>query len=256
MFVFDCYRYCTSEGPSTKLVCLHCKTKYCGACLHGESGKMESLIKCAKCGKKPRVLASKDRGEFGGANSGVGTSQGGYSPSAALKMQHKENKTSSRSSPSTSEKKLKSNGKQTIFDKLTDTSLYTGAHKHRFTQDGKGKGLAGRDAASGQEYGASKVNDLSQILRPGNSKVKPLAAHQVSTTTEKAATSTTPKKKKDGPSIFDKLTDPKLYTGAHKHRFGSDGKGRGMAGRDAASGIEYGSGKVNDISSILRPGFH
>jgi len=36
---------------------------------------------------------------------------------------------------------------------------------------------------------------------------------------------------KKGPSIFDKLTDPKQYTGAHKARFDSDGKGRGIAGR-------------------------
>jgi len=33
------------------------------------------------------------------------------------------------------------------------------------------------------------------------------------------------------PSIFDKLTDPKQYTGAHKQRFDADGKGRGIAGR-------------------------
>ena len=33
------------------------------------------------------------------------------------------------------------------------------------------------------------------------------------------------------PSIFDKLTDPKQYTGAHKARFDAEGKGRGIAGR-------------------------
>jgi len=39
------------------------------------------------------------------------------------------------------------------------------------------------------------------------------------------------KTQKKGPSIFDKLTDPKQYTGAHKQRFDSEGKGRGIAGR-------------------------
>jgi hypothetical protein len=39
---------------------------------------------------------------------------------------------------------MEGNKKQSIFDKLTDTSLYTGAHKARFNADGKGKGLAGR----------------------------------------------------------------------------------------------------------------
>ena len=34
-----------------------------------------------------------------------------------------------------------------VLDKLTDTSQYTGAHKQRFDADGRGRGLAGRDAA-------------------------------------------------------------------------------------------------------------
>ena len=38
-----------------------------------------------------------------------------------------------------------SSGSGGIFDKLTDTSLYTGHHKQRFDGDGKGRGLAGRD---------------------------------------------------------------------------------------------------------------
>jgi hypothetical protein len=32
-----------------------------------------------------------------------------------------------------------------IYDKLTDTSQYTGAHQARFDEDGKGRGLDGRD---------------------------------------------------------------------------------------------------------------
>ena len=33
-----------------------------------------------------------------------------------------------------------------IYDRLTDTSGYTGSHKHRFDETGRGKGLQGRDA--------------------------------------------------------------------------------------------------------------
>ena len=50
--------------------------------------------------------------------------------------------------------------KTTIYDKLTDASLYTGAHKERFdASTGKGKGLAGRDftakgGAGGRATGA------------------------------------------------------------------------------------------------------
>lgn len=35
-----------------------------------------------------------------------------------------------------------------IFDKLTDHSLFTGAHKQRFDKDGKGRGLHGRDSVA------------------------------------------------------------------------------------------------------------
>ena len=30
------------------------------------------------------------------------------------------------------------------MDRLTDTSKYTGSHKERFDEEGKGKGIAGR----------------------------------------------------------------------------------------------------------------
>lgn len=40
--------------------------------------------------------------------------------------------------------------------------------------------------------------------------------------------STSPKKVD---AVVSRLTDPKLYTGSHAHRFDADGKGRGMAGR-------------------------
>lgn len=56
-----CKWYCTSTGPSTNLVCQSCGCHYCGACLHGESGKMKSLLKCAKCGKKPTVKSNAER---------------------------------------------------------------------------------------------------------------------------------------------------------------------------------------------------
>ena len=38
-------------------------------------------------------------------------------------------------------------------DRLTDTSKYTGSHKERFDESGKGKGIAGRqDQASTDGY--------------------------------------------------------------------------------------------------------
>ena len=32
-----------------------------------------------------------------------------------------------------------------ILDRLTDSSKYTGSHKHRFDESGRGQGLQGRD---------------------------------------------------------------------------------------------------------------
>lgn len=42
-----------------------------------------------------------------------------------------------------------------IVDRMTDTSAYTGTHKERFGSDGKGLGMAGKDAPP--------VKDLSQV---------------------------------------------------------------------------------------------
>ena len=36
-------------------------------------------------------------------------------------------------------------GKASIFDRLTDSRLYTGAHKFRFDETGRGLGLDGRE---------------------------------------------------------------------------------------------------------------
>lgn len=51
--------------------------------------------------------------------------------------------------------------------------------------------------------------------------------------------------------IFDRLTDSRLYTGAHKHRFDDSGHGRGIEGREDRFGRAR-SGKVDDLSLITR----
>lgn len=61
-------------------------------------------------------------------------------------------------------------GSGNIFDRLTDTSKYTGTHKERFDQNGRGLGLAGRDSvAKGSgtftQYRGGDVKNLAQILR-------------------------------------------------------------------------------------------
>ena len=47
------------------------------------------------------------------------------------------------------------------IDRLTDTSKYTGTHKQRFDETGKGRGLAGRDSvAKGQGMSAGSVGSM------------------------------------------------------------------------------------------------
>jgi len=46
-----------------------------------------------------------------------------------------------------------------IFDKLTDSSNYTGAHKERFDKSGKGRGRQGRRSSE------DRIEDISQITR-------------------------------------------------------------------------------------------
>lgn len=55
-------------------------------------------------------------------------------------------------------------GGDKVFDRLSQPKGFTGAHKERFDEDGKGKGLAGREDAS------DRTKDLKQMTRPGVSK--------------------------------------------------------------------------------------
>jgi len=158
-----------------------------------------------------------------------------------------------------------------ITQRMTDHTKYTGSHKLRFDESGKGLGLAGRDQLP-------KTNELSKITNrePSNIRGVPVSATEgysgrsslantikrdsaatssverlnATSTIKKAANSSSKpaspytsasnlassKKPSNGSgSVFDRLTDHSTYTGSHKHRFNEDGSGRGLAGRDAIS---------------------
>lgn len=49
---------------------------------------------------------------------------------------------------------------------MTDTSKYTGSHKERFDESGKGKGLAGRDSpAKGSGMAAGSVGSQAAYVQ-------------------------------------------------------------------------------------------
>eukprot|EP00033_Pygsuia_biforma_P000460 GCRY01000546.1.p1 GENE.GCRY01000546.1~~GCRY01000546.1.p1 ORF type:complete len:237 (-),score=24.87 GCRY01000546.1:322-1032(-) len=201
-----CKWFCTSEGPSTNLECLHCHTHYCGACLHGEAGKMQSIIVCANCGKAPRTLSNTKRGEF-----------------------------SDQTVPA---RRGTSGGKaQSITDRLTDSSQYTGAHKHRFDDSGKGRGKEGRDSVSKGSGSVSRSlsgSGSSGVKSPKNSSGHHLSFEgTVGSFDPNTVGNKTKKTSSKAQSITDRLTNSASYTGAHKHRFDSSGQGRGIAGRDS-----------------------
>jgi hypothetical protein len=56
-----------------------------------------------------------------------------------------------------------------VFNRLTDTKSYTGSHKERFDETGKGKGRAGRvDETTSDGYVASYKNKGSYDKSHGN----------------------------------------------------------------------------------------
>lgn len=138
-----------------------------------------------------------------------------------------------------------------IYDRLTDTSTYTGAHKYKFDENGRGLGKAGRDT------GIDGISDLSQITRP-EMRVGQTGLDSYQKSLQSINPDVRPKepvqnpkvKKASGSSIYDRLCDSSKYTGQYKHMFDENGQGRGKAGRDTkVDGI-------SDLSQITRPEMH
>ncbi|GBG30918.1 Tubulin polymerization-promoting protein [Hondaea fermentalgiana] len=121
------------------------------------------------------------------------------------------------------------------------------------------------DHRGSHSYGETKED--MDMLKPRQNQYQQPQTHQHN----QQRRSSVPSGKKKA-SIFDKLTDPSQYTGAHRHRFDPEtGKGRGLAGRDnvakgrgsvkiSSSGFRGHTNtgtdeKVDNIASVLRPGF-
>jgi hypothetical protein len=136
-----------------------------------------------------------------------------------------------------------------IYDKLTDSNQYTGAHKSRFNSDGTGKGLDGRDSIP-KGTGTTKTATTKTSSPATKRSTSP---SKTSTATKKVDHSPKSTKTATSSGIFARLTDSKQYTGAHKHRFDEEGKGKGSAGRDVGgNGGGTHGGKAGDLSSMTR----
>jgi len=82
-----------------------------------------------------------------------------------------------------------------VYDKLTNTSMYTGSHKERFDANGIGKGSAGRDMVTQTDSLHKIVNRSTNSAIPVNT-VNSRGVHSGS------ATITAPAKKRDQASII------------------------------------------------------
>ncbi|KAJ1569144.1 hypothetical protein HK405_009279, partial [Cladochytrium tenue] len=168
-----------------------------------------------------------------------------------------------------------------VLEKLTDASLYTGTHKHRFDPStGVGRGLEGREPVSTTASLATIVSrhnphrTLGATSGGSAASVAAVAARSGSFSSTPPRTGGVPVARtgSNGPvggaggargggggssagsgggsggNVFSRLTSVDTFTGTHRHRFNSDGTGRGKAGRtgDGAGDV------VADLSQITR----
>jgi len=177
-----------------------------------------------------------------------------------------------------------------VYDKLTDTSLYTGTHKQRFDENGQGRGLDGRDTLSktqgldkmvertaGNQMLAgnpafrkpsepnayisnpsiNKTSGSNSNIAGSNSNFNKGSTGALNKNTSNSNSKTTGSNSKlAGGNVYDRLTNTQGYTGTHKNRFDASGKGKGLAGRDyipvgGGSG-DYAGGDVKNLAQILR----
>ena len=116
-----------------------------------------------------------------------------------------------------------------IFEKLTDHTQFTGAHKQRFDRDGRGRGKVGR-TEDHEMWATEGMKVIVNRSRPRTAQDHPMYRGGAIASPPRTISSSEDEQKRQD-DLFAKLTDPKQFPGAHKHRFDETGAGRGKAGR-------------------------
>lgn len=156
-------RFCTATGPGTALLCMHCSNAYCMACLQSAEGSMFArdhddapYLRCPKCGHNPRTCPIAERPPWAGSTSVPGAPllpMVGCDRREEEKLLRAEDKlflSLLRTDAPVATADLDHTrappraGLPSVFQRLTDTKSFSGAHKHRFSADGVGLGLDGR----------------------------------------------------------------------------------------------------------------
>ena len=110
-----------------------------------------------------------------------------------------------------------------VFDKLTDTTQFTGAHRHRFDSEGQGRGRDGRLEHHEHSVDGGGMESIVNRSRPRAETDHPMYRG--------GAVAALPS---DGAqrAVYNRLTDSAQFTGAHRHRFDRHGNGLGRDGRE------------------------
>jgi len=123
----------------------------------------EEVAKLGVTPTKPKpTLTPSPKISLAPSASSFGKSPSSKSPAKPVGSQSTTSPMTKSSSLPMSKSPSKSPAKPSIFDKLTDSSQYTGTHKNRFNSDGSGRGIAGRDSI---RKGGVSGQDLSQMVK-------------------------------------------------------------------------------------------
>lgn len=185
-----CKFFCTAEGPLSSLNCLHCGTEFCATCLHGAAGVMSLdpktfVARCAACGLYPRTSTIAERPPWQGTD---GTSIPGEPVRpvvgalerhkqqqlargsdrlfmASLRVANDPNTAWRKTAAMTTPRPTSAPSTDNVFNRLTDPTRFGGTHKHRFSEDGQGRGLDGTRDDNEHTYG---IMGQATILREDN----------------------------------------------------------------------------------------
>ncbi|KAH0572419.1 p25-alpha family protein [Spironucleus salmonicida] len=149
--------------------------------------------------------------------------QGGASVTSAAASAKPKAHSGSTTGTATARDKCKGPEGGSVYDRMTNPAGFTGAHAARFGVAPEG-GASVKPAA--KPAAAAKPVPKESGVESGRDKCKGPS----------------------GGSVYDRMTNPAGFTGAHAARFNSDGSGKGLAGRDSIAKGGQAAGLANMVA--------
>lgn len=209
-----CPFFCTDTGVNTHLHCAHCDVLFCGSCLHGAKGLMFTrsqegtiTLRCANCKKHPYTVTNAERPPWvslvGAGQTDLGADiepvLGRFERHKQMESMYKDRhfiqslripedpnvawrqeKTRTKIMKETNRGQRPGENVPDVFMRLLDHKKFTSTHKHRFTENGQGRGIEGRrDDDLYQRAIAGQVQITRQEEPEMDSPHKPLMSWEV-----------------------------------------------------------------------------